>query len=594
MDYEAFFKLKERPFKTPLEAKFFFRVPTFDLLGQTLIDTPRPEFLILRGAAGGGKTTLLRRLPWALREKVMVAPILQTGSRLGDILREALIGFGLGFKCSPQIPEESLLGFFQNAVSNFVESGYGLVLAADAALTLTEDNLSDLLHLLSLEPQWRGQTTFLAAARPHPAWPGPKFQTAQTIELPALDLSQTKEYVRGRMRAAGAQRDYFTEEALSALHKLSQGSPAAINALGERALLTAWASGKKDITPAFLAQAKASLDNPLEINPQAAKKAAGYKLSRQKIHSWPVRVTLAVTMILAFSLVVAFWPKTPPRAQDPPLASPAPTETAPPPPAPTATPAAAPALPGQAPGLGLPTTPPALLSLPHNAMALVVNQSLGQARLWQGQLRKTGLKAELTGPELPEPGLYLVGRPKSRLSLVFQYPPGQEVPKEVGEKLWSQVETIVPQDILPMIVADSDLLVRPAPPEALGVIQEKLKAWTSSQEVKFTDNLAQLYNDPFIFYEPGQKPQTIGRENFQVALTSEARTSGDVKLAISEPLIMLDPRNHNRAWAIFSLKYDSRLRHDIGLRTLIFEKNLLGDDWVIKAELWIRENTLRS
>jgi ketosteroid isomerase-like protein len=220
--------------------------------------------------------------------------------------------------------------------------------------------------------------------------------------------------------------------------------------------------------------------------------------------------------------------------------------------------------------------------------------SLGQARLWQGQLKKPGLKAELSAPDLAEPGLYLLGRPRSRLSLVFQYPPGREVPKEVGEKLWRQVETLLPQDNLPLIVADSGLLVRPAPPQALAAIKEKLRAWAAAQEVKFTDDLARLYSDPFVYYEPGQKPQSIGRESFQVALASEARTSGDVKLAVSEPLIALDPRNHNRAWAVFSLRYDSRLRHDLGLRTLIFEKNLLGDDWLVKAELWIREAGLKG
>jgi type II secretory pathway predicted ATPase ExeA len=593
MDYEAFFKLKERPFKSPLEAKFYYRVPAFERMGQILANSPRPELLVLKGPAGCGKSSLLRRLPWALKEKIVVAPILLTGHQLGDFLRDALIGFGLGFKCSPQIPEESLLGFFQNAVGNFLAHDYGLALAADEAQALSEENLSDLLHLLSLEPGWRGQTTLLAATRANSPWPGPKFPKAQILGLAPLNLNQTMEYVRLRMKAAGAKKDFFAPEALAALHELSQGSPAAINALAERALLTAWAASKKEITPAFMAQAKASLDSPFKINPQNAQKAAGFRPERQKIRSRPVRLTLAVFMAVVFSLGFIFWPKSPP-APEPVAKAKAVAPLAAPINPPTATPAAEPLPPGQTPSLGLPTPPPVLLNLPHNANALVVDQSLGQARLWRGQLRKSGLKAELTAPELSEPGLYLVGRPKSRLSLVFQYPPGQEVPKEVGEKLWRQVETLLPQDILPLIVADSDLLVQPVTPETLGILKEKLNAWTAAQEVKFTDNLALLYADPFVFYEPGQKPQTIARENFQVALASEARTSGDVKLAISEPLIALDPRNHRRAWAIFSLRYDSRLRHDIGLRTLIFEKNLLGDDWLIKAELWIRENSLKS
>ncbi|MDR1607081.1 MAG: hypothetical protein LBT38_01535 [Deltaproteobacteria bacterium] len=596
MDYEAFFKLKERPFKNPLEDKFFLPLPAFDELCQTLTNEPRPNFLILRGQEGSGKSSFLRRLPWVIKDKIVVAPILKTGRHFKDILRDSLVSFGLGFKCSPQIPEESLLGFFQNAVSNFVASNYGLVLVADGALSLSEENLNDLLHLLSLEPQWAGQTTLLAAARTLSSWPSPKFASAKTLEIPPLTLEQSSQYVNKRLKMAGARKEIFTPGALTTLHTVSQGLPAAINAIAERSLLTAWASNKKEITPSFINQAKASLDKPQAINPQAAKRAAGYQPGRQKIHSRPVRITLAATMVLAFSFVMVLWPKSPetkepapdrPEITEPSVA-PLPQEV------PTATPAAAPALPGQTPGLGLPTLPPVLLSLPHNTMALVVNQSLSQARLWQGRLRNSGLKAELLAPELKEPGLYLIGRPNSRFSLIFQFPPGQEVPKDVSEKLWRQVETLLPQDILPLIVADSERLIRPVHAGSLESLQKKITVWVNSQEYKFTNDLASLYSDPFTYYEPGQKPQTIARENFQVALESEARTSGDVKLAISEPLISLDPRDHNRAWVIFNLRYDSKLRQDIGLRTLILEKSRLGGDWLIKAELWIRENSLQS
>ncbi|MDR1395086.1 MAG: hypothetical protein LBK52_02810 [Deltaproteobacteria bacterium] len=600
MDYEAFFKLKERPFKNPLETKFFFPVPQLEQLAGILTRTPQNDLVILRGEAGLGKSTLLRHLPRALREKRLVLPILHTGSRLRDILSEALIGFGLGFKCSPQIPEESLLGFFQNAADNFLAGGLGLVLAGDNSQNLTRETAAELLELIKLEPMWPGQLTVLLTARPEASWTAEYAGRAEIMDLVPLNEEQTKNYVLHRMKTAGARKEYFMPETLRCLYRYSGGVPLAVNDLAERSLMAAWAAGKKIVSPARLNQARDSLAQPSPINPEAAGQAAGRRRPRYRVRSWPARLSLAVTMAAVFALGLIFWSKAPREdelrtlsearasaAQTPAAARPAA-------PAATATPAAEPALPGQAPGLGLPAPPPVLLSLPHNAMVLAVDQSSGQARLWQGQLKKTGLKAELAAPALPDPGLYLLGRPKSRIALFFQYPPGKEVPRDIGDKIWPQVETVLPQDILPVIAADSQLLHRPADTRDLAVLQEKLKAWTSSQEVKFTDNLAVLYADPFVYYEPGRKPQTISRENFQVALASEARTSGDVKLAISEPVIMLDPRSHSRAWAVFSLRYDSRLRHDLGLRTLIFEKNLLGNDWLIKAELWIRENSLEG
>jgi hypothetical protein len=56
---------------------------------------------------------------------------------------------------------------------------------------------------------------------------------------------------------------------------------------------------------------------------------------------------------------------------------------------------------------------------------------------------------------------------------------------------------------------------------------------------------------------------------------------------------MLDPRNRDRAWIVFTLKYDSKLRHNIGLRTLVLEKTR-PKDWSIVAELWLKEDTVKN
>jgi hypothetical protein len=77
------------------------------------------------------------------------------------------------------------------------------------------------------------------------------------------------------------------------------------------------------------------------------------------------------------------------------------------------------------------------------------------------------------------------------------------------------------------------------------------------------------------------------------SLDSESQVAGDVKLAVSDPLIMVDPRGQNRAWAVFNLKYDSRIRHDTGLRALVFERSLMSGQWLIVAELWLKEDAPR-
>ncbi|MDR1546006.1 MAG: hypothetical protein LBU12_04710 [Deltaproteobacteria bacterium] len=590
MDYEDFFALRERPFKAQLEAKFFWRGPAFNELCRVLSGRPQPPVLRLKGPEGVGVSTVVRRLPQALRTTARVAPILNSTYRLDDILAETLNFLGLGFKCLPAAPEESLLAIYQNAVNQLTAEGLGLTLAVDEAHRLSPDTLADLVALVVLEPHWVGRTTLLLAGPTEAVWPPlpPPAHEPAEMELGPLDAPQTADYVRHRLKAAGASRAVFSAEAAAALHKLSGGRPAAVNALAERALMTAWAASRKEVSAAHVQQAKAGLDRPLQIGAGAAKAAGARRRERPK--RGPAWLPLAVAALAVATLTWALWPK----AEAPPAASQATeAQAAPAVPGPSTTPAAGPALPEEA-GLALPTPPPSLLRLPRNSLALVVDHSRNLARLWQGGPEAPGLKAELVAPEFKAPGLYLVGRPRSRTPLIFQYPPAKETPKSAGERLWRQVETMLPQDLLPLMAGESPSLAKGVPTGLDRILAAKVSSWTGAQKRKRADDLARLYADSFVFYEPGRKPLTISRKNFLAALEAETRASGEVELAVSEPLIMLDPRDHGRAWAVFNLKYDSKLRHDTGLRTLIFEKGLLDGDWLITAELWLKEEALKN
>jgi ketosteroid isomerase-like protein len=233
------------------------------------------------------------------------------------------------------------------------------------------------------------------------------------------------------------------------------------------------------------------------------------------------------------------------------------------------------------------------MKLPQSSQVLAVERGQPMARLWQGGIRGPGLKAEIAAPDFGGSGLYLVGRPRSRNPIVFQYPQDQAVPREAADRLWRQVESMLPQDILPLIVGSAEELAEPAPGGALARISEIMTVWTQSQNQKRAGDMAGLYSETFTFFEPGQKPLSIARRNFWQALETESAAAGEIRLTISDPLIMLDPRDGSRAWSVFSLKYDSKLRHDTGLRTLIFEKGQ-GNSWLIVAELWLKENSLKN
>ena len=195
MDFEEFFKFTDRPFKSTLEGRYFFRRKAFDELKALLSGEagPLPVVVFLKGPEGVGKSTVIRRLPAALRETTRMAPILGPDFQLGEILGGTLNFLGLGFKCPPSAKEESLLGYFQNAVSQLVEAGQGLVLAVDDAKAVGEETLGDLLALTRLEPSWAGRTTLMLAGPASPDWPGSALPPeAMVVELPSMSLKETQ------------------------------------------------------------------------------------------------------------------------------------------------------------------------------------------------------------------------------------------------------------------------------------------------------------------------------------------------------------------------------------------------------------------
>ncbi len=604
MDYVKHFNLSDRPFKNTYDGKFFYRSPAAGAVFEALRDENCPSLVRVKGRGKVGKTSVLRRLPVELRAGFKVALILNPQMTLAEIFRQALTDFGRSHKFTPRTPEEELLGYFQNAVSEFLEEGYRVLLAVDNADELTPEILAEFHGLLELESHWRGRVILLLCGSSETAWPMvPDILLEQAdLELPPLTAKETEEYVLTRLKAAGGSQR-FSRGALKVLWEYSAGRPETINQLAERALIAAWSSGRDEVASPHLRAARTSLDAPLTIDYQALEQAARGQTARPEQaparggHRWRA---LAVILVLAaggFFGIRHFSAAPPPEVVE---AAPPVEEAAlldqPENPELEATPAAGAPIAETAGVLApaLPTPPPQILSLPQGTLALVVDQGQGIGRLWQGGARGPGLKAEVASPKFKSDGLYLFGRPRGNNPLIFQYPPARDLPKEEARTIWPRVSTLLPQNILPIIVASAKEYSQTKNEEAEEAILGRVKAWVQSQQYRFPDTMAALYASSFQFFELGRQGKTMNRENFRQALISEARTSGEVNLSISQPLVMQDPTNTSIFWAVFNLKYESRLRNDMGVRVLIFERSVLGSEWPIVAELWLPEKSLRE
>ncbi len=596
MDYQKYFKLNENPFKSAADSRFYFKRRADAHIFNSILSDECGTLIHLKGPDGAGKSALLARLPQALRKKYKTALVLNPQLKFSEILRQALSDFGHGHKFDLHTPEEALLGFFQNAVTDYIDDGFHILLAVDDAHDLAPETLGEFHTLSSLEPHWAGRVHLLLSGSADKPWPlSLDLATlAEELELPPLEADETREYLAHRLKTAGGEL-CFNRQGLGLLTEYSRGLPQRINLLAERAMIAAWSAGRPLVGAEHLKAAKTSLENPLTYTPESSGGGV-IPGPERKLAARLRRKPLLVCLGLALLAALGFWK----MAADP--AVPQPPEPPPhlegPPPE-TATPAAdnqaaeesgvlAPAL---------PATPPQLLRLPQGAPVMVIDLDKKEGRLWQGGPRGAGLKAEVASPEFKERGLYLFGRPRGQNALVFQYPPARDIPTREAARLWPRIATLLPQNMLPVIIGRGRDLARDPSREKnddlAGVIDNRVKAWVESQQYKFADATAELYAASFQFFELGQEPRTVKRDDFRAALHSEAATAGEVSLTVSLPLIMRDPANQNIVWAVFQLRYESRLRHDMGTRTLVFEKGIF-EDWQIVAELWLPEKSLRG
>jgi type II secretory pathway predicted ATPase ExeA len=594
MDYLAHFNLTDRPFKNTYDGRFFYRTAAAENIFRFLKDGgERPPLVHIKGLDQVGKTFLLRRLGLELKEAGRTALILNPHLTLAEMLRQALTDFGLSHKFSAQTQEEELLGYYQNATSDFLADRQNVFLAVDNAAELPPAMLAELHWLTDLEPGWRGRVSLILCGSSERPWPVVPDRMPETRELtlPPLSAREIEGYVSARLKAAGG-RPLFSRAALKILGDYSQGRPEAVNRLAERGLIAAWSAGRAKVGPAQMAAARTSLEAPQNLDYDRLAEAARGQATRPARPSRRKLWRLLLPALLLGGLGY-YWGTTPKPAPEPEPASAAgaaaEAEIGP---AETATPAGTP----EAEAPSLPSPPGQLLTLPQGTLALVVDQTGRTGRLWQGGARGPGLKAEIKTPAFKNRGLYLFGRPRGQAPLIFQYPPSREMPTGEALAIWPRVATLLPQNILPVIVAQANALNAPDRSEDLAAIDSRFKAWVQSQQYKFPDTTASLYAASFQFFELGQPPHSLSREDFRQALNSEARTSGEIHLATSQPLLMRDPKNERLIWAVFNLKYDSRLRHDMGLRVLVFERAIMGgpDSWLIAAELWLPEKSLEG
>ncbi len=266
--YEQFYGFEERPFSITPDPRFVFLSRRHqDALAHLLYGVGRGGsggFVQLTGEVGTGKTTLCRlmleQVPEHTRIALVLNPMLEPHELLRAICRD------LEIEIDADDGQEALGQKLNQRLLEIHAAGERAVLIIDEAQNMSRETLEQVRLLTNLETSTDKLLQIILLGQPElrELLSRPSLrQLAQRItaryHLPPLERQETAEYVRHRIRIAGAQRCPFGPSALRALHHVSGGVPRLINIIADRALMAGYVRELDRITPTMVRWAAAEV-----------------------------------------------------------------------------------------------------------------------------------------------------------------------------------------------------------------------------------------------------------------------------------------------------------------------------------------------
>ena len=220
-------------------------------------------FVALTGEVGTGKTTLCHCLLQQLPEQIDMALILNPRLNAIELLASLCDELGIAYD-----KDRQTLKHLVDALNHYLlkahAEGRRTVLMIDEAQNLSFDVLEQIRLLTNLETSKTKLLQIILVGQPElkALLSRPELRqlnqriTARYHLLP-LSLADTRAYIRHRLVMCNGDPAIFKESAIRKVYKLSAGIPRVINIVCDRALLGAYSTEKRIITPGIIARAAA-------------------------------------------------------------------------------------------------------------------------------------------------------------------------------------------------------------------------------------------------------------------------------------------------------------------------------------------------
>lgn len=599
MTYEAFFNLKDEPFRLTPDVDYFFPSEVHSEALETLLYSIKAGegFVQVTGEPGVGKTLVVRSLLKKLGDGVETALILHP--RLGpeELLKVILVDLGMDAAELEKKSKEALLRSFREYLLDKGQRGITTAVIIDEAQDIPDDTLEELRLLSNLETEKKKLLSIILVGQlelEDNLNSAHLKQLCQRItiryRLKAFTRQETAAYIQHRLKIAGSDKSArFPERILKKIYQLSDGIPRRINIICERALMAACVEGEGKLQTRHLKYAMRSL--------------TGEKSSATRRRGWRWAAGVTAVVLVAAAAGWFFYGHSPrlralvDKTLTERIAS-RPEELAS---ASTSPAAVKPEAPDQSQGdVAAERKAPEAVSLPSQVdfipadwYFLSLDARQKTVRLWRGGDPTGGFMKAFELADIPLPaGFYLLGKDSRQRRFVFNhlsFSPWRRY-AAFAEELWEKVDLSSSGPVIPLLVTS---LQKPlSAPEENRAIRRLVKQWADAWRSLDIERFIQFYGKTFISFRPFRnKPVVLSRRQYYRRKKRLFEKSGFVSLQLSEPVCVVDPANTGSAAAVFYQRYTSASYVDEGVKALYFrlvqpEKGG-APQWRIEGRFWL-------
>ena len=244
--YNQWLDLRKLPFTLTPDPAFLFLTDQHReaVMGLTSAILQRKGFIVLTGDAGTGKTTLLARiLQFLPPSQLQSSVIFNTTLTPAEFLESVLLDFG-----ATDVPSSKALRLrmLKNLILQGEREGRVSALIIDEAHNLSREVLEEIRMLGNFEEAEKKYLQILLIGQneldktlAREDMRQLKQRISVRLSLAPLAAAQIEEYIQHRWLRAGGAEHPFSPEALEGIAHASRGIPRVINAICDRALVSA-------------------------------------------------------------------------------------------------------------------------------------------------------------------------------------------------------------------------------------------------------------------------------------------------------------------------------------------------------------------